>query len=116
MTLQDIKEYRNRVKAAQYKAGAKMYMDKIFSNLEEKLSDKHPNLIFYKFDNEIIAECDKRNKYFCYHYNKIYKALKEFELNDFQINELITSKVEEYLKLWGMLLITRETFNGWKNI
>ena len=97
--LKDIKEYRDKVRSAQFEAGAKMFMDRIFSNLEEKLFDKHPNLIFYKFDNEIIAEYDKINKYFFYDYCKIYRVLqKELGFNDIKIKELIVSKVEEHLK------------------
>ena len=97
-----IKEYRDKIRAAQFEAGAKMFMDKIFSNLEEKLSDKYPDSIFYMFNDEVIAQYNKKYNYFYYHYYKIYKVLKlEFGLNNVKINELIEDKVEEHLKIRG---------------
>ena len=97
--LQDIKEYRDKVRAAQFEAGAKMFLDRFFSNLEVKLSDNYSNIIFYKFNNEIIAYYNKERKYFHYHYYKIYEVLKlEFKLNEYIIYDLIGRKVEEHMK------------------
>ena len=99
MNLKDIKEYRNKVKAAQFEAGAKMFLDRIFSNFEVKLEDCFPDTIFYESNNKLIAEYHKKNKNFYYNYNRIYRILiEEFKLTDFKINELIVGKVEEHLK------------------
>ena len=99
MELKDIKEYRDKVRAAQFEAGAKMFLDRIFSKLEVILSDEYPDFIFYKFNNEIIAEYNKKINYFYYDYDKIHKVLSsEFEFRKQKINELILDKVEEHLK------------------
>ena len=103
MELKDIKEYRDKVKAAQFEAGAKMFLDRIFSNLEVKLDDKYTDSIFYEFNNEVVFEYDKKTNYFYYDYDKIYKVLlSEFGLNYIKINELIVDKVEEHLKFRGV--------------
>ena len=119
MNLQDIKEYRDKVRAAQFEAGAKMFLDRIFSNLEEKLYKKYPNSIFYKFNTEILAEYNKKANYFYYHYEKIYQVLtSEFGINEVKINELIVGKVEEHLKFRGVTPNKQMNKIGmrWKNI
>ena len=119
MKLNDIKEYRDKVRAAQFEAGAKMFLNKIFSNLEVKLSDNYPDSIFYKFNNEVIAEYHKKYNYFYYHYYKIYQVLSsEFVINDVKINELIVYKVEEHLKISGVTPSnSADSFIfGWANI
>ena len=46
MELKDIKEYRDKVRAAQYEAGAKMFLDRIFSNLEKNYLINNLTLFF----------------------------------------------------------------------
>lgn len=97
MELQDIKEYRDKVRAAQYEAGAKMFLDRIFSNLKVISTNGR---YYFEFNDEIIADYDKITKYFYYHYDKIYQVLKlEFGFNDIKINELLVNKVNEHLKI-----------------
>ena len=99
MNLQDIKENRDKVRAAQFEAGAKMFLDKIFS----KLSDDYPNSIFYSLNNEIVAEYNDINFY--YSYKDIFIILSsEFRLNEVKIKELVTCKAGEHLKLRGIIL------------
>ena len=102
MELKNIKEYRDKVRASQYEAGAKMFLDRIFSNLEVKLSNEYPDFIFYKFNNKLIVWYEKKSKYFYYNYDKIYKVLElEFGFKEQKIKELIICKVEEHLKFRG---------------
>ena len=103
--LNKIKKERKKVKSSQHLAAVNMFLDKIFSNLEVKLEVKHmyPNSIFYKFNNEVVAEYDKKYNAFFYHYVKIYEVLSsEFGLNELKIDKLIICKVEKYLKFKGV--------------
>lgn len=104
MELKDLKEYRDKVKKAQYEAGAKMFIDKLFHNFEINLCNY---FIFYKFNNNIIAYYDKEKNYFFYDYSKIYQVLEsEFGLNFPTINSYITLKVEEHLKIKNVISIS----------
>ena len=87
------------------------FLDNIFTNLEEKISDKHTDSIFYKFNNVVIAEYDKNFNFFYYHYDKIYKVLESnFKLNNNKINDLIRDKVEEYLNFSDVIpILLKET-------
>ena len=97
--MNDIRSYKYNIKKAQYEAGAKMFIDRIFSNLEVKLSKKYPAYIFYKLNNEVVAIYNKENYYFYYHYIKIYNVLElEFGFYEDKIDDLIFDKVKEYLK------------------
>ena len=98
--LQEIKEYRDKIRSAQFEAGAKMFLDRIFSNLEEIKIKDFPHLTFYIFNNEIIVEHDIKHKDFYYHYDKIHQVLEiEFRLKEQKINELMVSKISEHLKI-----------------
>ena len=99
MELKDIKEYRDKVRAAQVEAGAKMYLDRIFSNLKVILYEAFPNTIFYMCNEIIIAKYNNKNNYFYYDV-EIHKVLKfEFGINEYKINELLADVVKKHLKI-----------------
>ena len=117
MNLQDIKEYRDKVRAAQFEAGAKMFLDKRLSNLETKLSDNYYNFIFYIFNNVTIYAYDKINNYFYYDYDKIYQVLTlEFGFDEHKIKELMVDKVEEHLEIIGVEKLISWSFDRWTDI
>ena len=75
------------------------FLDKIFSKFKVDKSNNQ-DLIYYKYNDKYIAYYNKNNNIFYYHYDKIYKVLNiEFKLNEDKINELISCKVEDYLKI-----------------
>ena len=80
------------------------FLDNIFSNLDINFLDKYPDSIFYKFNNELVAEYDKESNYFYYDYSKIYQVLtSEFGLSEEKSNELIVCMVEEHLQIRGVI-------------
>ena len=72
----------------------------IFSNIKPYYSDKYLDSIFYKKDNEVLFEYDKKSGYFWCHYDKIWKVLdSKYGLNYREIRDLIKGVIWESLKL-----------------
>ena len=68
-------------------------------NLKEYVSDRYPDFIFYKKDNEILFHYNLKSHVFFCDYNKIWSIFEtKYHLNDNKIKELIKGIVEEYLK------------------
>ena len=97
MELQDIKEYREKVKAAQFEAGAKMFLEKLISNLEVS-EDKTD--VYYTINNEIIVEYSKKENSIYYDYYKIHEVLeKVFNLDEIKIKSLVLNIMKIHLKI-----------------
>ena len=87
---------------------AEKFLYLIFWNLEEYYSDKYPNSIFYKKDNDVLFEYNKKNGKIWCHYDKIWSVLKlNYGLNDQEIKDLIKGVVWETLKLKEVIPIIR---------
>ena len=79
---------------------AEKFLYSIFWNLKEYYSNKHPDSVFYKKDDEILFEYDKKNNFFWYHYDKIWLVLdSNYDLNYQETKELIKDVVWKVLKL-----------------
>ena len=96
MTLQD---KIHKIKESRLTPTEKFLYD-IFWNIKTYVSDEYPNSIFYKKDNDVLFEYDKKTEYFWCHYYKIWLVLKtEYGLNKQEIKDLIKGVVWEVLKL-----------------
>ena len=79
---------------------AEKFLYSIFWNLKEYYSNKHPDSVFYKKDDEILFEYEKKNGIFLCHYYKIWLVLEsDYGLKNQEIRELIKNKVWETLNL-----------------
>ena len=79
------------------------FLEDIFCNLKEKVSDNNQNSIFYVLNDEVLFEYGVRNKYFWCHYSKIWKVLRTKYRFSYQEDcELIKGMVWKHLKLKGI--------------
>ena len=107
-----IKEYRLNP--------ADRFLYSIFFNLKEYYSAKYPNSVFYKKDNEILFEYDKKNGKFWCHYYKIWSVLESnYGLNKQEIKELIKDMAWKTLKLKEVTpsyIFNIFIFRAWKTL
>lgn len=97
--LHKIRNHRYEIRKSQNLSAAKMFLEKIFSNLEFRKSKKYSNYKFYLYNGEIIANITISGSFY-YHDLKIYQVLaKEFKLNDPEIEKLIKLYVKKHLKI-----------------
>ena len=87
-----IKEHRLRP--------AEKFLYEILWSVKPYYSNKYLNSVFYKKDDEVLFEYDKKNRVFWYHNKKIWKVLySKYELNGQEISDLINRVMWETLKL-----------------
>ena len=88
-------------------------LDIIFSNLEIKLYDNYPDSIFYKFNNDVVAEYNKISETFYYYINNI--ILNNLIKYDFEINNVVKYFSDKYLKISDAItrsVIKSELYRG----
>jgi|LakMenEpi03Aug12_release.lakeMendotaPanAssembly.Ray.scaffolds.fasta_scaffold1484383_2 hypothetical protein len=80
------------------------FMNSLFSpdQLEIVMSEKYPNLIFYKKNGVVVMEQDKISKNFYFDYDEIWSIFESlFGMKFEQIQDVIRYWLEETLKLKG---------------
>jgi len=93
------KEFIKNLKKGRIKPEERWFID-ILYDLKGYISDKYPDSIFYKKNNEILFKYDSKTGYFYCDYDDIWLIFQsKYHINYKQISELIKDKVEEHLKL-----------------
>ena len=80
------------------------FLDNIFSNLTV---ENNNNSYLYKYNNKLIAEYMIKT-YIFYYDDEIYKSLLKFNINEFQIYDLINNSIETYLKIINFVIVNKD--------
>ena len=95
------------------------YLNKMYGDLEEYKTDKHPDSVFFVKGKKIYMEQDLENDDLWIDYYTIWKDLRNtFSLEDDEIQSIISKWVEETYKLRGVTPIDMsfELHNRWKRL
>lgn len=94
------KEFRDlRIESKLIKLGIKWLNDE-YGDLEPYETDKYPNHILYKKDNQVIFDYNKQTGFIYVDYNKLWHVFKRYFSMDYQqIQNIITLWLEERYNL-----------------
>jgi len=90
------------------------YLNKLYDDLEEYRTDKHPDSVFFFKGKKVYMEQNFKKKYLWVDYNTIWSDLGDtFSLEFDDIQSIIKKWVEETYKLRG---VTPYIHHCWKHI
>jgi hypothetical protein len=98
--LKEDKEFRDlRIESKLVKLGIKWLNDD-YGDLEPYETDKYPNHILYKKDNQVIFDYNKQTGFIYVDFNKVWYVFKRYFSMDYQqIQNIITLWLEERYNL-----------------
>jgi len=94
------------------------WLNKKYGDLESIETEKHPDYIFYKKDDEVIFDYNKKNGDVYIDYDRIWSFFKlVFDMNNQQIQDLTKVWVEEHynLRVRTTTTSTLQQEAGWRN-